>query len=332
MADIAIIGAGLVGLMAAERLRVQGYQVTVFDDPDTPAASEAAGGMLGTDAEGFDEDRWRTSNADREAAFALWRKWLSQRGLEPRATSTLFLAPDVAALGLCTEPLDAERLHPALAHLAADGALLMRDWAVDPRFLCDLLRRELGRKGVRFVDEAVREANWSTDRVTCETATGSHGADVLILSAGHRAGRIGLPVEVPALVPVAGQMVEMTWPHAQPLRTVLRDGVRYLIPRSDTTVVIGATVRVGDGDPKLVAADTDALIDWARLRVPVLDGANILDQWAGVRPRPALSHGPMVQTLNGRVVWANGHYRNGILLAPLTAERLLAQITALTEV
>ncbi|MGH7463266.1 MAG: FAD-dependent oxidoreductase, partial [Longimicrobiales bacterium] len=138
------------------------------------------------------------------------------------------------------------------------------------------------------------------------------------IAAGAWSGQIdGLPRPLP-VVPVRGQMIALR--HIQqPINGMLHSEGCYLIPRSGCRILVGATVERVGFDPRTTAAGIQSLLAAATQLVPVLDRAEVIDMWTGIRPGtpddlPVLGTDPSIAGL----FHATGHYRNGILLAPIT--------------
>jgi glycine oxidase len=146
----------------------------------------------------------------------------------------------------------------------------------------------------------------------------------VVLAAGAwTSGLAGLPRR--ALVrPVKGQMAALR-PAVPLFRRIVGGGGVYCVPRDDGRVIVGATVEEAGFDKSVDPVVVDNLVEAAARIVPGLAAARIESRWAGLRPGtsddlPVLGLDPEIEGL----VWATGHYRNGILLAPLTADVVAA--------
>lgn len=308
---IEVLGAGIVGLTVADELLRRGHDVAVVDPRPAGGASYAAAGMLSPAAEVWygEEDVLRLGTA----ALLLWPELAARLGVGLRRGGTLLVGHDAADLqqvdrqvellarhGHDAQPLDragVRGLEPALARVAG-GALLPDEASVDPRAVCDAL---LGRVPVRS-----------------EPA----GADVTVVATGAH-----LPEPWTHLVSgVRGEVLRLRSddPPERTVRGWVSGEPVYLVPRGDGRVVVGATSEHHDGAPVVTAGGALRLLAAARELWPALDRAELVEGTA--RDRPATVDGlPLVgpSGVEG-VVLAAGHYRHGVLLAPLTA-RLVAE-------
>jgi len=141
---------------------------------------------------------------------------------------------------------------------------------------------------------------------------------VVINCAGAWAGQIG-PHSLPVR-PVKGQMLSVLMPEKNLLRHVLRTPDVYLIPRSDGRLLIGATLEEAGFDKKTVPETLQQLRHAALELVPELGNAKILEAWAGLRPATPDALPILGETGTAGYFVATGHFRDGILLAPLTAK------------
>ena len=361
MPDAIVVGGGLVGCLAARALGRAGLAVRLVERRSDLGveASTAAAGMLAPQMEAAEDllvevPGPRAGDAmldlclaarDGWAAFARKLESDTGRPVHYRQDGTLVVAltPVEAGRlersataqrgrGLRAEFLDgaaARRLEPAVTGDAVAALLLPDDHQVDPLALM----------------EAVEVAARSTPGIHVTTATRvrailSEGGRVsgvvtevgriltprVVLAAGAWSGRLGgLPRTLPVR-PVKGQMAAVL-PDRSPFRRVIGGRGAYCVPRDDGRVVIGATVEERGFDARVSPAEVDALVAMARDLVAGLNGAPVVSRWAGLRPGtldslPILGPDPDLDGL----VYATGHYRNGILLAPLTAACVAAAV------
>jgi len=346
-ADIAIVGAGVIGLGIAWRLAQRGAAVTVLDRATAGSgASHAAAGMLAACAEAepgeealvalgrLSQDAWPAFAAELEQATGLT--------VDLRREGTLVVAlngNDQArlrhqlafqkGLGL---PLDwisaaeARRREPHLASLA--GAVFSpEDHQVDNRKLAAALRAAAVASGVVIKEQAaaVEEIIVERDRATgllLADGTGIAAATVVV-AAGARSRAIGgIPAPLrPPVRPVKGQSLALRMDPAAPLLNHVIWGPNvYLVPRRDGRLIVGATVEEKGFDQNLTAGGVLSLLEAAWRVVPAVEELAIEEMWVGHRPgsrddAPILGPGPVAG-----LVYATGHHRNGILLAPVTAD------------
>ncbi|HZS64832.1 MAG TPA: glycine oxidase ThiO [Xanthobacteraceae bacterium] len=343
---IAVIGGGVIGLAAAWRLAQRGARVTVFDKAATGSgASHSAAGMLAACAEA--EPREDALTALNRASQHLWPSFAAELedasglsvGLRTEGTLVLALTADDQArlkhmlarqqsLGLPVEwisPAQARRREPHLAPGIAGAVWSPRDHQVDNRLVAAALRVAATKAGV-----AAREQT-AVDRILVEQGRvrgigigdKTVAADVVVLAAGAWSASIeGLPKpHRPPVRPVKGQMVALRMDAKAPLlnHVVWAPGA-YLVPRSDGRLLIGATVEEKGFDPSLTAGGQLALLEAAWRALPGIEDLPIDEAWVGFRPgsrddAPIIGMGPAEG-----LVYATGHYRNGILLTPVTAK------------
>jgi glycine oxidase len=354
--DAVVIGAGVVGLASAWRLAQRGAQVTVVDPAVGSGASGVAAGMLAPVTEArMGEDALLRLNL---ASWRLWPDFAAEveaatgADIGYRADGTLvvgFDADDRVALGdtvarhremgLDTEMVrgrDLRRLEPGLSPAVRAAALAPGERSVDPQALVGALRTVAEGAGARVVAAAVERVltDHVTGRVTgVQVAEGAVQADTVVLAAGTDSGRVaGLPPAVrPPVRPVKGQVVVLRQQVADPLlgrtlRGIVHGSLIYLVPRRDGRVVIGATSEEKGWDTTVTGGGVHDLLRDALALVPGLDDAELVGARAGLRPGSP-DDLPMIgrSSLAGLVV-ATGHHRNGILLAPVTADAVAAAV------
>ncbi len=223
-------------------------------------------------------------------------------------------------------PTEARRVEPGIAPTLRAALDVPGDHAIDPRRLVAALDVAVRRAGVTVRERApVHAVAVSGERVTGVTLDGGEhvAADQVVMAAGcWSAGIEGIPPAARMPVrPVKGQILRLHDPAGPGLATrVLRGELGYLVPRGDGRYVIGGTVEERGHDLTSTAGATERLLRDTMELVPGVSELVIDELGAGLRPGtpdngPILGHG----ALDG-LVWATGHYRNGILLAPITGE------------
>jgi glycine oxidase len=354
-ADAVIAGGGLIGASVAWALRGRGLDVAVADPgAQSGAASAAAAGMLSPfpevagSAPAF-ELLARTS-LDRFPAWVAALCEASGIPVEFRALGKLHLAlteesagtlrqrarqPDAAEYGL--EWLERERLReeePAASPAACGALLVGRDASVDNRALTRAAAAAAAAAGVnwlrgeRVVSLLIEEDGRGRRAAGVRLAGGGQvRAGVVVIAAGcWSAGIAGLD-PAPPVRPVRGQMLAVQMPGAAVRRVVATESC-YLVPRGDGRLLIGATVEEVGFEPGPTPAGIAALATAAAEAVPLTAKLHMTEAWAGFRPGtpdalPLLGPDPVV----AGVLHATGHYRNGILLAPVTADIIAALAT-----
>jgi glycine oxidase len=347
--EVAVIGAGVIGLGIAWRLAARGASVAVFDQGAAGAgASHAAAGMLAACSEAEPgEEALVALGRDSQArwpAFAAELQQASGIDVELRREGTLMLAltaDDQARLnhqlvfqqklGLPLHWISAaetRRREPHLAGKLSGAVFSPEDHQVDNRKLAAALRIAAEAAGARIREHmAVKEISIAGPRADgIILADGSKiSADVVVLAAGAWSrGIAGLAPELrPPVRPIKGQMLALRMEAATPLLThVLWAPGAYLVPRRDGRLLIGATVEEKGFDTSLTAGGLLTLLEAAWRAVPAVEELPIEEMWVGHRPgsrddAPILGPAP-VQGL----IYATGHHRNGILLAPVTADAI----------
>ncbi|MEJ2151537.1 MAG: glycine oxidase ThiO [Gemmatimonadota bacterium] len=360
--EAAVVGGGLIGCLVARALAAQGLGVVLIErDPQLGRrASTAAAGMLSPQMEAAEGLLAESSTrAEAMLAFCLaGRDWYPglvesltrETGfeIEYRAHGTLVVATDPtraealataaathAARGLTAEFVDGDRarqLEPALAAGTEGGLLLPDDHQVDSVALVGAaagavaadprVRLELNCRGVGVETAAGRVIGVQLERA--DGAADYQTASLVVIAGGAWSENIaGLPRRL-GVVPVKGQMVAVDGRAAGLTHTVGGPGA-YCVPRSDGRVLIGATVEQAGFDITVDEAAIAGLVAAAADYVPALGRSDRLSTWAGIRPGtsdelPIVGPDPDVEGL----VYATGHYRNGILLAPITAQAVAA--------
>jgi glycine oxidase len=354
--DVLVVGGGAIGLAVAWRARERGMSVTLLERDATGAGtSHVAAGMLAPVAEAeFGEAGRRVlelglRSAQIWPAFASELEDAAETGVGLIRTGTLLLARDEdgarelerqlafrESLGLRVQRLrasEARALEPALAPTVRLALLAPDDHSVDPRLVLVALRRACLRAGVRVREHApVARVELDGERVSgvaLEDGERLLAGEVVLAAGPWTAAIAGLPDDARVPVrPVKGQILRLRDPAgAGLLSRVARFEGGYLVPRADGRYVLGATVEERGFDPLPSAGGVYELLRDARELLPGVSELEIEELSVGFRPgtpdnAPVIGRGALAG-----LTWATGHYRNGILLAPLTAQ-LLADLLA----
>jgi glycine oxidase len=346
-ADVVVVGGGAIGLAVAWRAAQAGMAVTVVDDAPGRGASWAAAGMLAPVTEVHYGERQlldlNLASAARWPSFAAELEEAGGRPVGYRPGGTLAVARDAddnAALedlyqfqlrcGLEVERLrsrECRQLEPGLAPGIRGGVLAAGDHQVDNRALVEALLVACDRAGVRLVEGRVAELTLEGDRVTGVVLVGGErqAAGAVVLAAGCWSGRVGgLAAEVlPPVRPVKGQLLYLRGPADRPLCSRNVRGLEvYVVPRGDGRVVVGATVEEQGFDTQVTAGAVHDLLRAALELLPDVAELELAETVVGLRPGSP-DNAPMLGPAgpDGLVV-ATGHYRNGILLTPVTADAI----------
>ncbi|MEX0992786.1 MAG: glycine oxidase ThiO [Solirubrobacterales bacterium] len=347
--DAVVIGAGVIGLSIGWRAAQAGLSVCVVDrEGPGGGASSVAGGMLAPVTEADFGERelieLNLEGAARYPAFVVELQEATGIDIDYRSCGTIAVATDrdelemlerlhslQRSLGLEAERLSAREarvLEPGLTPHVAGAVHAPGDHRVSPRALVEALRAAFEREGgwLRSA-EGVKRVVFAGDAVIgVELDSGERiAAPQVVIAAGPWSGRVaGLPDDVNVQVrPVKGQILRLRGSAETPLaaRVIRAPGV-YVVPRSDGRMVVGATVEEQGFDRTVTAGAVFELLRRAYDVLPGVAELELVQASAGLRPatpdnRPVLGHGARTG-----LVWATGHWRNGILLAPLTGDAI----------
>ncbi|MGH8910610.1 MAG: glycine oxidase ThiO [Egibacteraceae bacterium] len=346
-----VVGGGLIGLAVAWRTARMGLAVTVCDPQLGGGASWAAAGMLAPVSEvAYGEEALLQLNLD---GSGRWRSFAAElaeaSGRDPgyRECGTVLVArdaDDLAALdellafrrelGLQVERLPSRALcalEPGLAPSVRGGIDAPGDHQVDNRACVAALRAACDRADVAVRAERVGGLCVAGERVTgVRLGSGKEiAAGAVVLSAGCWSGQLeGVdPRALPPVRPVKGQLLHLRGPAGTPLATRTVGGLDcYVVTRPDGRVVVGATVEERGFDLTPTAGAVHDLLRAARELLPDIAELDFVEVAVGLRPGTP-DNAPLIGPAPGLdgLVHATGHYRNGVLLAPITAD-LVAQL------
>jgi glycine oxidase len=346
MTAVTVIGGGVIGLSIAWRAAQQGLAVTLADPAPASGATRAAAGMLTPVAEAAyaEKDLLALESLRQYPGFVAELTALTGQPTGYARSGTLQVAYDAGDLAMIDEVyslqtafgVPAERLtgrqcraaEPMLDPAVQGGLRTADDGSVDPRRLARALLAAAAGAGVQILRRQVSEVLVSGGRAAgVRLADGSEvPAGQVVLAAGWQSPAVaGLPPgAVPPVRPVKGQILRLrAAPGADRPRCCLRGVVRghsvYLVPREDGELVVGATQEELGPDTTVTAGGVWELLRDAHTLVPGLTEFEFSEATAGLRPgtpdnAPVL--GP--SGLPGLVL-ATGHFRHGVLLAPVTA-------------
>ena len=353
--DIAIIGAGTIGAAIAWRCAQRGLAVTLVDPDPARGAWHTAAGMLAPITElHYTEEpllRLGLTSLERFASFAAELEDATGLavGLEPCGTvavawdgADLAGLHDLAAfarrLGVAAEMLSGRELRtlePALAAGLPGALFAPGDHQVDPRLLHAALLEACRRAGVTLVagEASIVVENGRASGFALLASGEQSKAENVVLAAGAWSGRIeGVPRDLlPPVRPVKGQTLRLHLPGAPRISRVVRAEVKgshvYLVPRCDGQIVVGASSEEAGFDTRPRAGAVYELLRDAQTVLPELSEAVLDEVSTGLRPGSP-DNAPMIgpSALDGLII-ATGHYRNGILLTPVTADAIAEHLT-----
>lgn len=324
--DVIIVGAGIVGLCLARELRKRSASVLVIDR-GLPGreASHAAAGMLAATPGEMPQPLLPFASASLQLYPEFVRELQDESGIDVdfRSQGTLsFTDSPQPASGLTSDQV--AELEPSVVDRGRRAAFLP-EASVDPRALVSAALQACKHRGVdTSFGDAATAINLAPDHVVgVSTAKTNFAAPLVVNCAGAWAGQFP-PCAFPTR-PVKGQMLCVALPTRNLVRHVIRTPEVYLVPRSDGRLLIGATLEEAGYD-KRVDPDTIQRLHRAALAlVPALANARILEDWAGLRPGTPDALPILGRTRVPGYFVATGHFRDGILLTPVTA-RAMAQV------
>ncbi|MGW3143113.1 MULTISPECIES: glycine oxidase ThiO [Streptomyces] len=348
--DVLVVGGGIIGLVTAWRAAQRGLVTAVVDPEPGGGAAQVAAGMLAAVTElHYGEQTLlglNLASARRYPDFAAELTELTGHDLGYRRCGTLAVALDaddrahlreLHALqqrsGLESEWLsgrECRRLEPMLAPGVRGGLRVDGDDQIDPRRLTAALVAACERAGVVFHRTWAERLSVVRGRA-CGVVTRDGdvlGADQVVLAAGSLSGRLaGVPDDLlPPVRPVKGQVVRLTVPRryapflSRTVRAVVRGGHVYLVPRENGELVVGATSEELGWDTTVTAGGVYELLRDAHELVPGITELPLTETQAGLRPGSP-DNAPMLgpTALDG-LLMATGHFRNGVLLTPVTGD------------
>ncbi|SFK58958.1 glycine oxidase ThiO [Amycolatopsis sacchari] len=336
---VAVIGGGVIGLSVAWRAALAGHDVTVVDPSPGRGASWVAGGMLAPVTEA-----WPGEEAALHLGEESLRRWpafaaeLTRDGGDPGLSTagTVVVALDrgdaeqlevlagyLASLGREVESVTGRQLRALEPGVNGIRALLVPgDLAVDNRRLLRSLQAAAVRRGVKFADDEVTDLEPGRVR----TLAGEVRCDVAVIAAGARSGRLH-----PALAvrPLKGEILRLRArrtslpPPARTVRGVVEGRPIYLVPRDHGELVLGATQYEAGFDETVSARGVRELLEGAERIFPSIDEYELVECASGLRAA-SVDTVPFIGELSPGVLAATGHHRNGLLLAPVTADAVVA--------
>ncbi|MFG2962473.1 glycine oxidase ThiO [Streptomyces sp. NPDC048288] len=355
--DVLVIGGGVIGLVTAWRAAQRGLATAVVDPDPGGGAAQVAAGMLAAVTElHYGEQTLlglNLASARRYPDFAAELTELTGQDLGYRRCGTLAVALDAddrahlrelhtlqRQSGLESEWLsgrECRRLEPMLAPGVRGGLRVDGDHQIDPRRLAAALVAACERAGVVFHRDWAERLEVVRERATgvLTRAGDTCGARQLVLAGGSLSGRLaGVPDDVlPPVRPVKGQVLRLTVPKryapflSRTVRAVVRGSQVYLVPRENGELVVGATSEELGWDTTVTAGGVYELLRDAHELVPGITELPLTETRAGLRPGSPDNAPLLGPTRLDGLLLATGHYRNGVLLTPVTGD-VMAELLA----
>lgn len=343
IADVVVVGGGVIGCALARELGAAKLRVALVERDRTGAgASSAAAGILSPQAEADAPSLLLSLGIESRALFPrLVDELREETGIDVpyRTTGTLFIALDdddedrlearyewQRSAGLPVERLSGGRaitLEPAIIHGTRIALRFPYDHQIDSEVLNRALAASALQRGARLLEESsVTTLLIDRNRVEGVVAGGTEiHAPKVVICAGAWSGLIETGGPKVPVIPVRGQMVALEAGDSRIDRVIFTEK-GYLVPRLDGRIFVGSTMERVGFDSSVTAGGVSSLLSLARAVAPALDKAKIVGSWAGLRP--GTEDGLPILGVAGEpwpegLVFATGHFRNGILLAPITA-------------
>ena len=346
--EITIVGAGAIGASCAWRIAQSGRSVVLVEDPAAAPASAVAAGMLApvTEVE-FGEEallKLNLASADLYPSYVAELEKVAGLDVGYRRCGTLMVARDQddnraldevhalqTHLGLDARRLsgrEARDLEPGLSPRTRGGILVEGDHQVEPSLLLQALAQGCEKAGVRSVKGRVVEIGDGSVLLDDDRTIRS---EWVVVAAGSYSGAIaGLASPVPVR-PVKGQLVHLRTRGDDPMPSRNIRGLDvYVVTRPDGRVVLGASVEEQGFDETPTAGAVHDLLRYAYELLPGITELEYVGVTAGLRPATP-DNAPVIGELAPGVIAATGHYRNGILLAPVTARAVARLVEGGTD-
>ncbi|HLQ76475.1 MAG TPA: glycine oxidase ThiO [Terriglobia bacterium] len=348
MPDVIVAGGGVIGLSIAHAVATEGKSVLVLNSGDaTDAASWAAAGMLAPQSEADRRDPLFDLCA---ASLRMYRGWAcqlkEQSGIDPEyeTPGLLYVASSEQSLEVLkgrmswqrtagfeselVSPDELRRMEPMLTLPVVGGVHMPGEHHVTPRLLLEALRRACISRGVEIRNgQRVREVLKAGNRVSgVRVDSDTISAGCVVVASGVRSKEIQSLCPALPIFPRKGQVLSLNTP-ASVFRKLIRWEHAYAVQRRGGELVVGATNEDAGFDRTLTPSGIGWLLDRIQKLSSHTAAFAIKEMWTGLRPAtpdglPVLGHAG----LSG-LIYATGHYRNGVLLAPITA----AIVAALVE-
>jgi glycine oxidase len=338
--NVIVVGGGVIGLSVAWRL-ARAHDVTIIDPTPARGASWVAGGMLAPVTEAWPGEEKLLDLGG--ASLAAWPGFAADLGVDLHTHGTVVVAVDaadaaqlvtvadfLARQGRAVDRLsgrDLRRLEPAIGPSVRSGLIVPGDLAVDNRELLRRLTFAAHDAGVEFVREPVH----SVRSGSVELASSTLRCDLAVIAAGAWSGALH-PALTSAIRPVKGEILRLRArdgtlpPPRHTVRALVESHPVYLVPRAGDELVVGATQYEAGFDDEVTAGGVRDLLTYAERVMPGIAEYGLTECVAGLRAG-SRDNLPLIGWLEPGVLVAAGHHRNGLLLAPITADAVRAMVS-----
>jgi len=341
----AVIGGGIIGGTVAWRLAQQGWRVTLFEKGELGAeASWAGAGMLSPGGEVEDRSPFADMCLHSRSLYRAYvEEMVRESGvaIDYRECGAIDLAytPEEwdhlreraavqQAIGIPSREISPDRVHAFSPYARTEGLLgalfYPDDGIVNPREIMQALRIVCTKQGVEIAEHTPVE-----HIVVQGSQADVNGRlyDAGIVAAGAWSDRIGVSgvPALPASEPIKGHLIGFDL-QLGGCPTILRHGHTYLLQRGTGRLIAGSSVEHAGFDREISPSIVERLRHDATAVLPVLEKLELADVWTGLRPGAEQLH--LGRWHGSPLILAYGHFRNGIMLAPASAERIVAEITA----
>ncbi|MBS3135718.1 glycine oxidase ThiO [Candidatus Woesearchaeota archaeon] len=340
--DVAVIGGGCIGLSIAAAISKKGMKVVIVEKGKVGnEASWASGGMLKPLTESTGDEKFLKLCMDSLALYPRFIKSLEEEtsmDVEMDTSGGIVVAMSdkemeniekkhafAAAHGVDTKVLSKHalaKLEPGIVKKAFGGLLVPTDFQLNNRKLCKALEKSCIMNGVLILEEeeAKEIIEENSNVIGMLTKKRRIKSSIVVNCAGAWSSKINPEIKVK---PIRGQMIRLDASSIDIPGHIITRHPFYIIPRKDRSIIVGSTVE-DVGFCKDVTEDgTKSLRNEACSLVPSLESCSVIETWAGLRP---MADFPYIGKLKRSMYAATGHYRNGILLTPITAKMISEEI------
>jgi glycine oxidase len=333
--DVIIIGAGIIGLSLAIALRKRGITVLILERGEPGReASHAAAGMLAD----FPLEMPPALQPLAATSARMYPEFVHELqdesgvNVDLRDQGTIFFpTPEQrherpSLVADCPLPSPLTELEPALGHVSL-AAIYLKERSVDPRALASAALKAARHRDVDISSGTEVTGVLLTDGRATGVSTGktNYSSAAIVNCAGAWAGQLP-PHQFPTR-PVKGQMLSLAGGSRDLVRHVIRAPEIYLVPRSDGRILAGATAEEAGYDKRTDPGTIQRMHQAAIRLVPALAQARMLEAWAGLRPGSPDNLPILGATPTPGYFVATGHFRDGILLSPVTAHVMAQMVT-----